>query len=419
MFCRDCINPILSAVQGGNCPVCREAFTEVRDIPLALKNTMENIKWHCKHKSEGCKFTGTAKETEAHEKAGCPEAQVICVVPNCNVSMKRKALPKHEGEKKVQTKHKRLEKEEIAKLDMDPTMGTLVRLVRFPDFETRLGSLKRGDELESAHFSFQGGLFALALGPKGYDEADEGMAGLYLQKLTEVGGRMSMAVKLMGSDRSLCQMYDRSEEELQCGTGWSRFCSTDDLVSATRATPDGALEFRLRLCASSKPILPLDATVRGEGETDTKCVLLKAEKFFSDDEGTLSIATANVEFRGSEMSLFVGVDAEKEEDSTVCFTIKSDKFEGELLCTVRFAGGGRSFRIVTNMEEGSKAVIRSLCSRSELKSAVEANEGILEVHVRLQAVSVGKAETVQTIVLHSEEGGVSPRIVWEGNNSGA
>uniref|UniRef100_A0A0G4FAK7 RING-type domain-containing protein n=1 Tax=Chromera velia CCMP2878 TaxID=1169474 RepID=A0A0G4FAK7_9ALVE len=90
MFCIDCIDPVLQA--GDPCPCCRGQFTELRQVPLVVKNMIATLKWHCKNKDKDCSFTGTSAQLQEHLEQNCTKEEVPCGFSGCNERVQRGSL---------------------------------------------------------------------------------------------------------------------------------------------------------------------------------------------------------------------------------------------------------------------------------------------------------------------------------------
>uniref|UniRef100_A0A0G4I8S0 RING-type domain-containing protein n=1 Tax=Chromera velia CCMP2878 TaxID=1169474 RepID=A0A0G4I8S0_9ALVE len=389
MFCNKCIKPWAKQKQQKSCPCCRGTFSEIRDPPLALKNTLQKTKYQCQHKGDGCKFVGTVEEVVEHQKT-CPEAPVTCEVPNCDKTLKRKAMESHKSNKTQKQRHERLNKEEIDRLKAEPGKDSLLTVIRFPNFESRMGTLRKGSRLQSCDVVFQGERFCIELIPKGRERKE---ASLWMYNTGGLSGKLSVtvAVGVVGGSTEVTQnhVWERKPEDIVWDArGWQSFCTTEELISAARTTEDGALELRLRLSGPSKPVLDVTEEAMREVGEDSLGVKVTFSKFAAralDCPRRMPFESDAFLFRDCKFQLRLYPSGEKKSKEGHCgvYLVKLDAYDDTLFWSVPRHGYRRWHRV--NFSEQNNTGFPNLFRKDELIASALQKEGDLELILELRA----------------------------------
>uniref|UniRef100_A0A0G4F9H7 RING-type domain-containing protein n=1 Tax=Chromera velia CCMP2878 TaxID=1169474 RepID=A0A0G4F9H7_9ALVE len=219
--CDFCDEPVRFGTKTAHMKICQE-------VPVSCPNR--------------CGAKPLRGDVGEHKQTECVEQMVDCPISGCGDRMKRKQLEEHEDEnlkKHVKLLHERMDAMDAS----DFAEGT----VRLPNFEAKAARISKGEKLTSASFDFKERHFCLSLYPKGAEDSDDGMAALYLRRRDEFRRPLTFNVEVLNS-KGIKAVFFPDFRECR-GYGRPNFCSFEKLRSAARATPGGALEFRVSLSA--------------------------------------------------------------------------------------------------------------------------------------------------------------------------
>uniref|UniRef100_A0A0G4H5A1 TRAF-type domain-containing protein n=1 Tax=Chromera velia CCMP2878 TaxID=1169474 RepID=A0A0G4H5A1_9ALVE len=390
MFCNDCIQPVLKAKKP--CPCCRGPFKSIKNPPVALRNAVQKVEWSCKYKDDGCEFTGTTQAVQKHQE-DCPEVRVTCHVPNCNESIKRSALEAHLDDRKQKTKHKKLEKDEFAKLWAEPDKDSFTIVLCFPNFNKEIRKMNKDEYVSFQGFPFQGERFLVDLLPKGDAKSDKGNASLALM-IGETACndiKVSVSVGVVNGKTEVCRVVDLSEEE-NYTYRWLNFCSTKELQSAARATENGTLKLRLRLSASCKAVEPISPESIGKRE-DSLGLRLSLRAFPSrvaDLEKGETLKTEEFTFQKTTFHLEILPDGAWV-SLQLHQNLQSPPFEKPIYLGATVGGMKERSGSQTIQEfVDSKMISVQFCKTDELLAHAEARGGEVELFISLNAQAEAK-----------------------------